>query len=220
MAVESQRCVARSESGMMMFLPGRWLESPAPPPSIRLETKPRRSAGSCVHDTKDGTTATRRRVPFIDPSFSDSVDRDFNVDRCAVRAEGDVDMAKSGEAACASPAAQISPSFLTMEGGRSGELVDGDLVNLEFDLGVFGESLRCTGPSPLMISVGDLRATGDQPNADAPPRAFASNRAFASASAFSRRARSAPSWLQRARTFSARRTTHPRYVPFLRWKFD
>ena len=134
MAVESQRCAARAESGMITVFRELWLDIPAPPPRIRLEEKPRRSSGSCAHDTKDGTTATRRRDPPIDP-ISDSVDRGFSVDRCVVRAEGDVDMAVSGEAACASATDQISPSFLIMGGGRSGEPADDELlVNVGFDL--------------------------------------------------------------------------------------
>ena len=133
MAVESHRCAARAESGMIRVLPELWLEIPAPPSRIRLETEPCRSGGSCVHDTKDGKTATRRRDPPIDPII-DRVDRGFSVDRCAVRAEGDVYMAVSGEAGCASPTDQISPSFLIKGGGRSGEPVDDELVNLGFHL--------------------------------------------------------------------------------------
>ena len=72
MAVESHRCAAREESGMFRVSPERWLKISAPPPT--LEAEPRRSDGSCVHDTKDGTTATRWRDPPIDP-ISDNVDR-------------------------------------------------------------------------------------------------------------------------------------------------
>ena len=72
MAVESQRCAARAESGMITV----WLEEPA-----------RRSGGSCVHDTKDGATATRRRG---------RVDRGHRVGRCASRAKGDVGMTVLG----------------------------------------------------------------------------------------------------------------------------
>eukprot|EP00964_Phaeocystis_antarctica_P076971 scaffold47675_cov63-Phaeocystis_antarctica.AAC.4 len=109
-----------------------------------------------------------------------------------------------GEAACASAVDQTSPSFLTMGAGRSGELVDGELVDLGLDLGCIGEVIRCTGPSPRTISVGDLRATGDQPNLDAPSRTFDTSCAFASASVFSRRRRSAPSLSRARRSRSSR----------------
>ena len=107
MAVESQRCAARAESGMITV----WSEEPA-----------RRSGGSCVHDTKDGATATRRRGPPIDP-IRDSADRDLRVGRWAARTEGDGGMAVLGGADCAS----------------SSELVD-------------SEFLLCTGPSPVTTS--------------------------------------------------------------------
>ena len=51
-AVASQRCAASAEPGVILVWP---------------DESARRSDGSCVHDTMDGTTATRRRDPPIDP---------------------------------------------------------------------------------------------------------------------------------------------------------
>ena len=117
-AVASQRCAASAEPGVIMVWPDESARRPDES-ARRPDESARRSDGSCVHDTMDGTTATRRRDPPIDP-IRGSVDRGFRVDRCAMRAKGDEDTVVLGGADCASPDDQTSPSLLTIAMMHSG----------------------------------------------------------------------------------------------------